>query len=411
MIDRRLAATLAAWLLACALPHAAGAATGPTRIVDLRTVSPGSGNGVVFLDAMRQASPWMGVDGVPLTGGTLAGIKPGETAERIVYANEDYPAGDYTLTWSGSATFSVAGGSLSPAPMPNSLVVRVHANDGSGLRIRVTAGHGAPVRDVHLYLPGARAAALRQIFAPAFVQSLAGADVLRFAAWEATEPSPDVTTASTGARGAVAPNSVLAPRVVRPWQGTGQHAAPVAAYSGSGGTLAEAIQLANMTGANPWISIRADATDTEIYGKARHTLRTLDPSLRPVLEYASRDMMLPATPSNAWALKAVRVAHLNGDPQTAVRTWYARRYARVLAVFRQVFGAQAWRIVPADSPEVLQLHHGTPNANASVGAAPAQSTNRYSPGITQSNRSTAPAVRMRTPMNARLQHAVVPIPH
>ena len=335
-------------VFACIVLSASGAAEAAPRVVELKPLGPGSGSGLVFVDALQQATPWTAVGEAASLSldsmGNLRELVAGQSAERVVYTNERYPAGDYTLEWSGRATFAVSGGTLLPGGGPNALVLRVGANDGSGLRLRVTATDPEhPVRDVRLFLPGARATAASPTFVPAFVRSVDGADVIRFAQWARSE---------SFAGPAVWP---LRPTLERPTQAMSDGAA-----------FEDEILLANLTGAHPWFSIPAGATDGYVRGAARVVLRTLDPSLRPVLEYADREMLVPGTPTNRWAVMAARNTGLSTDAQTGARAWYARRSAQVLAIFRQVFAGQAGRIVPADSVEFATLHRARGNPNATL---------------------------------------------
>ena len=347
MTDRVRRPFLAALAFAGAASFAAGAAQAAPRVAVPAALGPGSGGGVVYVDALQQASPWLS-EGAPPTldsEGNLLALQAGQAAERVVYTTEPYPLGDYSLEWTGRATFAVSGGVLLPGGGPNALVVRVTGHDPNGLRLRLTATDASqPVRDVHLYLPGYRSSAASKRFTSAFVNSVAGADIVRFANWERVD-----TFASS------AP-STQRPSLARPTQ-----AMP------SGAALEDAILLANLTGAHPWISIPAGATDGYVRDEARLIKRTLDPTLHTVLDYASRAMLVPGSPTNGWAVMAARNSGLiAADPQSAARAWYERRSAQVLAIFRQVFGSEAARVVPADSAEMLTLHRAAGNPNATI---------------------------------------------
>jgi hypothetical protein len=341
----RIVSTFAALTLVCFVAFPRSAVDAAPRIVDLPQLGPGSGSGVVFTDVLQQASPWLSAAGGPLAldeSGNLAGLAPGQSAERVVFQSENYPAGDYELEWTGRATFAVSGGDLLPGGGPNVAIVRVRPNDGSGLRLRLlTTDAQNPVRNVRLFLPGyGRAGA--STFAPAFVRSVEGADVVRFAKWARVD---------SFASAAVWP---LRPSPDRPTQ-----ALP------SGAAFEDEILLANRTGANPWISIPAGATDGYVAGEARLLQQTLDPRLHVVVEYASPAMFVQGSPTNRWALMAARNLHLPAvDAQSAARAWYDRRSAQVMAIFRRAFGDQAARVVAADSTAMLALHNVGANPNA-----------------------------------------------
>ena len=336
-----VAALVSTFVLQC-LP--AAAAIVPPRTVELRELGPCSGSGLIFADALQQASPWLSTSSAPLKldpEGNLLSLSPGQAAERIVYTTERYPSGDYTLLFAGSGRFEVSGGSLAEGGGPGRLVVHVRPNDGTGLRLRVTAMDTQnPLRNVRLILPGLEGSAAAHPFLASFVQSVSGANVIRFSAW---------MRAGSFADSAVAP---LRPRVLRPTQ-----AAP------NGAAVEYMSLLANLTGANPWLSVPVGATDGYIRNLANQSRRTLDPSLRPVLQYGNEDIFRRNSPTYNWALMAARNFHLGGnDPDALVRAWYSVRSAQILAIFRSEFGNG--RVVSADSPDVLRLGRGRANPNA-----------------------------------------------
>jgi hypothetical protein len=100
----RSCSTFAALALAGSVLFFGRAADAAPHVVDLTVLGPGSGSGLVFADAMQQASPWLAADGAPLAldaESNLLELAPGRSAERIVFASENYPAGDYRLGWTG----------------------------------------------------------------------------------------------------------------------------------------------------------------------------------------------------------------------------------------------------------------------------------------------------------------------
>lgn len=328
----RLGSFVAAAVLASALSWG-GAAQAASRVAVLPALGPGSGNGLVYVDALQQSTGWRSVDGSSLAldpAGNLLGLWPGQAAERIVYTTERYPTGDYLLEWSGSATFEIRGGTLLPGRGPNSLTVRVAGNDGSGLALRVTGTDpGQPVRDLHLYLPGYDRSTAAQRFTPEFVKSVLGADVVRFAGWERVDSFIGSSWAQR-------------PTLERPTQA-----------EASGAALEDQVELANLTGANPAISVPADANDDYVRNMAKFVRRTLDPSLHPVVNYSDTEMRVPGTRLNQFAVAQARSAGIvSTSPQHAALEWYQTRSAQVLAIFRQELGS---RVVAADSAAAANL--------------------------------------------------------
>ena len=323
----------------------------PPRTVELRELGPGSGNGIVFVDALQQASPWLSASSTPLRldpEGNLLALEPGQSAERVVYTTERYPAGDYTLLFAGSGRFEVKGGTLADGGGPGRMVVHVPQNDGNGLRLRLTAMDSAdPVRNVRLILPGFEGTAAAHPFYPAFVRSLQGATVLRFTAW---------MRAGSFAAAAVSP---LRPRVQRPTQ-----AMP------NGAAVEYMTLLANMTGANPWFSVPVGATDGYVRSMSQAIKRTLDPSLHPLIQYADPNIFNLGSPVNAWAVMAGRNLRIAGSDPIVARGWYDVRSRQVLDLVRGEFGSQAGRVVSTDSTDMLRVSRGfaRPNAVLTLGA-------------------------------------------
>jgi hypothetical protein len=342
-----LIAAALAFLCAAAVPVRAELV--PPRTIVLHELGPGSGSGLIFADALQQATPWRSTSAEPLkldVDGNIEALLPGQAAERVVYTTENYPAGDYTLLFSGSGRFDVSGGT--PVAIgPGRIVVHVAQNNGAGLRLRLVAMDEAnPVRNVRLILPGLERTAAAHPFLPAFIRSVSGANVLRFSAWG---------RARSYAQSAVLP---LRPQVSHPTQ------------AGEGGAAVEYMTLlANLTGANPWISVPVGATDGYVRSMAQSVHRTLDPSLRTLSQYADPDIFRPGSPTYEWALMAARNFHLGGnDPQAMVRAWYTVRSAQINAIFASELGAG--RVVPVDSPQALYVTRGRANPNAVLTLGP-----------------------------------------
>lgn len=251
--------------------------------------------------------------------GNVTALPSGETAERIVYADETYPAGDYLLLYDGEATFAVEGGAIVTVS-PGRLVIRVHANDGRGLRLRLVSTNSQNyARNVRLVLPGCEGAYATQPFVPSFVARLRGAAILRFGEW------------MHGATYAASASWTSRPRVSD------------AAQTAAGVAPEFMILLANETGADPWFTLPVGATDAYAYGFARLVHQTLDPRLRPTFEYGG-EVWRAGAPSNAYSVMAARNTGLGAGYGAALR-WYAMRSSRIFAIVREAFGSDAARVV------------------------------------------------------------------
>ena len=158
---RRPAALALLFALSCVTPAAAlprhpaaPAATQSRAAVELPALGPGGGAGIVFTDALKQASPW--TSNATLHTDRLGNVRelaPGQQATAVVYRGEAYPLGDYALLYTGRGTFDVDGGTIVSRD-PGRIVVRVTAS-GAALALRLTSTEANDyVRDLHLVLPG-----------------------------------------------------------------------------------------------------------------------------------------------------------------------------------------------------------------------------------------------------------------
>ncbi|MDQ6826961.1 MAG: hypothetical protein M3Z14_07170, partial [Candidatus Eremiobacteraeota bacterium] len=92
------------------------------------------GAGVVFTDAMKQAAPWVSSLHAPLLlamDGNVRMLRPGESAETVIYGNIRYPAGNYTLLYEGTGRFDIASQSgLVVQRVPGRMVLRINGTHG-----------------------------------------------------------------------------------------------------------------------------------------------------------------------------------------------------------------------------------------------------------------------------------------
>jgi len=303
--------------------------------VELPALGPGGAGSSVFVDAVKQASPWTSTRALDLDRlGYPTSLERGQVAESIVYLNAAHPSGDFTLLYRGRGSLSVEGATVVERSAGR-MVVRVAA-DAARVALRLTATDPVDyIRDVHFVLPGFEGSFGAAPFNPQFVESLRGVGLLRFGQWMhgATFASSAVST-------------------LRPTTGSYTQAGP-------DGVAPEYIAaLANEVGAEPWLTLPAGATDGYVYAFADTLHRLLDPRLRALIEYGDLTWQ-EGTPSNNWAVMAGRNLRLSGDPRQASLEWYALRSKQVFAVAQRAFGADAARVVrvlsgPLDDRSALQ---------------------------------------------------------
>ncbi len=314
----------AVFALCAALPAisaAAAAPVGPLSVgIEPARPAPGSGAGIVFVDALKQAAPWSSSQALRLDAdGNVTSLRPGQVAESAVYANERYPAGDYTLLYDGHGTFDFDGASV-VAQTPGRAVVRVAPNAGAGLHLRLLATDPADyARNVRLILPGFEKSYVSEPFHPAFLRTLAGRDVIRFAGW--TQPDAAVTSVWPG----------------RPGVDRFTQAMP-------GGVAPEyEIALANLTGEAPWFTLPVGATNLYVSQFAQLVHRTLDPRLSAIFQYGDA-VWQSGTPGNAWAISAGHNYGLASDSREAALDWYVTRSIQVFDLVQRAFGNDAARV-------------------------------------------------------------------
>ncbi|MBC5829684.1 MAG: hypothetical protein GIW98_05770, partial [Candidatus Eremiobacteraeota bacterium] len=285
---------------------------------------------VVFVDAMKQASPWVSSLRQPLHlagDGNVRTLQRGEFAETLIYGNTLYPAGNYTLLYEGSGRFDIAPQSGAVVQRaPGHLVLRINGSRGGiHLYLRDVAGFDYP-RNIRLILPGFERTYATQPFHPQFLNSLRQwrFNVLRFKNW---------MHGSTYAVSTVFQGRPTTDRFTQ---------------AGDAGMAAEyMIALANATGADPWFTMPVGATDLYIKNFALLVRQQLDPRLHPIFEYGDQ-VWKPGTLSNAYAIMAAGNVGLGSNPQSAevnALRWYSLRSVQMFGLIRYMFGPQAPRVV------------------------------------------------------------------
>ncbi len=299
-----------------------------TRAVELRDIAPQRGSGVVFVDAMKQATRWSSKG--PLLFDHVGNVRllaPGQVAETVMYRGESYPAGVYTLLYDGKGAFdfSHTGGTV-VARAPGRVLLRI-VPCSAGIRLRLTATDlDQPPRNIRLILPGFEKTYASAPFHPLFIERLRSFNVLDFKDWMHADTF--VSSAIWPERPQMTQATQVAPAGVAPEYMVG---------------------LANATGADPWFTLPVGATDMYIYQFAALVHHTLDPRLHATFEYG-HDAWKPRTPSNAYAAMAGRNFHLAADPAAAARDWYALRSKQMFAIVQRAFGSDAERVHLADGP-------------------------------------------------------------
>ncbi len=225
----------------------------------------------LWTDLHNLASPW-----VPASGSTLALTADGyPLANASTYFSlENYPAGNYQFSYTGSGTVSFSGSGQVVGPVTTSggvttgtVAVAFPADGAADVNLQVTNVNTAnPMDNFHLMMPGyGNGTTPEPMFTPAFLAALKPFSDIRFMDWEAINGS---TLANWQNR--VPPNAFLT--------------------DGSGGVPYEdMIELCNEAQKDMWINIPAEATPQFVQSMAQLIAAKLDPNLNVYVEYGNED--------------------------------------------------------------------------------------------------------------------------
>jgi hypothetical protein len=340
-IGRHVLLAGAALLLAC-LPQGAGAGA-PTKGVGLNIYALTSASTQIpFIDVFKMSSPWivrLGSDprykGVPkLTkDGWIASLEPGEYGFTQILNNGagQMPAGTYTVLYRGKGTLDfhwrgveVAGSepgrvqlTVTPQLAVNGIAVKIMATDPQD-----------PIRDIKVILPGFEQRSRTEEFYPPFLDLLRPFKLLRMMAWNRTNRADSVEWADRRPPDYATQASDL---------GNAQQPMTGVAYEYQ-------IDLANQLGADPWVNVPVKASDDFIRHMAELFHQRLKPELHPHIEF-SNEVWNTYFSEGKYAQAQGMAAGLAGDAKTAGLYWYVQRAERMYAIWDEVYGADAAKLV------------------------------------------------------------------
>ena len=263
------------------------------------------------------------------------------------------PDGKYVVRYDGQGTLSYSGaGAKVPAlsTAGRDVVQVTSGNGGFFLTINATTP-GNYLRNIRVYPPGGACSTDYATYAadatscggtkgayvafeafpagktwyPPFFTDVKNFRTLRFMDWMRTN-----TTANANWATRALPTD-------RTWAGD------------NGVPLETMIDLANDTGADPWVNIPPYATDDYVHQFARLAHQRLSTSLKLNLEYSNEAWNYAFSATN-WMLaqaKATWPAQISqgANVYTLQLNWYAQRLAQVCTIAKQEFGADASRVV------------------------------------------------------------------
>jgi hypothetical protein len=240
----------------------------------------------------------------------------------------DYPAGQYTITWTGSGGLNLSGDTSqdyqwnSSGDTTTTETFNVTPGNSGLYLIDQYSGNSAsdPITNIHVYAPGYAPgqANAGQIFTTPFKQGLHPFGTTRF--MDAMN-----TNGNTQAWTSLSQGPQLSDET---WTGPG--GMPVAAM----------VTLANQTNTNPWFCMPANASNAYVTQFAQYVKANLDSNLKVYVEYANED----------WSSNNPSGQHIAGQSGGAVNgpTFDSNWASDVSAVFNDwesVYGGSSSSLV------------------------------------------------------------------
>ena len=298
-----------------------------------------------FLNRMKTSGAWAAQGSnsslIPFTAnGYPTGSPAGTTSLYTMVALDPITStstSTYVLTWTGSASFFIAGGQIISSK-PGKIVFRFTRTDTnqtfvsvSGLDPSHPLDNMAIVRSdqVDLYNTG-------EIFNPAFISQVGKLGTLRYMDWSTTNTD---TTSNWADRTTVSNRS---------WQSDGNSSVPIEVE----------VALANETKTNMWLNVPTYATDDYVRRMVTYVHDHLDPSLSLHLEYSNEVWNFSFQQAHYALTQGDKLwgTDANGDgvidPNDPKEhygpgwvTYYGYRAAQVANIANQVYGAHTSRLV------------------------------------------------------------------
>ena len=269
-----------------------------------------------FWNLMKLSRPWTSVPtgtGLELDSlGNVKSLKPGQTAQTVIYTNGKYPNGTYRLKWEGKGEFEGGPGSKLVPMSDKSASIEVEGQQGIVLHL-VRVDKEDPVRNIELTFPDFDEDAEQKLFHPIFLQRMSLYRSLRFTDWGAVNNSP---VSSWGSR---------------PVPGS-------ATYASDLGVPYEVMaSLANEKSTIPWVNVPHKADDDYVRQMAKLFKSSLRPGTKICVEY-SNECWSPDWAQTAWCQEQGLAQKLSADRIEAGLRFYAKRSAEVYGVFESEFG-------------------------------------------------------------------------
>jgi hypothetical protein len=283
----------------------------------------------IWTDLHNLAGSW-----VPASGSTVASSADGyPLANASTYFNADnYPAGNYQFSYSGSATVSFSGAaqlvgsvSVSGGVTTGTVAFSPLVGDGKSIVMQLTnVDPSNPMDNFHLMMPGyGNGTSPAAMFTPQFIQVLQPFSTIRFMNWTQVIRNP---VANWSAR--VGPNAFLT--------------------DGNGGVPYEdMIELCNEAQKDMWLNIPVDSTPSFVQNLAQLVASRLDPNLNVYVEYGNEVWNFSFEKSQVYiAARANSVLNQSLGNYQLIAQQTAYTLVNDGQIFDQAFGSASARVRP-----------------------------------------------------------------
>ncbi|MBM4281237.1 MAG: hypothetical protein FJ137_10940 [Deltaproteobacteria bacterium] len=299
-----------------------------------------------FADFFKQSRPWFTAhperfdtgqnDQLALDANGWVTSLPACTADssrfcwaRTVFnaAENPWPTGHYTVTWEGDGSLSYGGGArkIAEASSTGRDVVEITGNALWFLTLEATSSAN-PLRNLRVLAPGIDPAAA-PLFHPDFVRQLASYRTIRFMDWMRTNGSGFGGEPNTQQEFSQRP-------LLSQAQWTRENGVPLEAM----------VELANVSGTEPWFTLPHRASDAYVDQFAAMVLARLTAGRRVYVEY-SNEVWNGAFPQGyEIEQRGSQLYGTRGDAFIRRLNAHGQRSAEVCRAFKARFGTQAGRV-------------------------------------------------------------------
>ncbi len=281
------------------------------------------GSNIPFANVMKSSSGFAASGITTDADGYPTSLASGQSARaNVLWTGVSYPAGQYVVLWDGEGSLSLP---LSYVTVDSSVPGRITftpQRTDTAIYLQINSTNPANyVRNVRFLLPGTESTYLTNPFNPQYLDAIAPFGVLRFMDWGKTNGSSVVEWADRS----LPSNSN---------------------YNGAAGVPIEhMIDLANRMRAHPWICIPHQASNDYAAQLATLLHNTLDPTLRPRIEYSNECWNFGFGQTHWMMDKCDAAVPPLSRPYGYPSRYYGPRAVELFNVMRGIYGADAGRLV------------------------------------------------------------------